>query len=349
MSAPHLPPPTCSVPLHRRLERVPMILLFTLLAVLSSIAVSLFVVARFSFAPMTETKIVVAGTTNKEQGTLDPVVLRDVREKTVTLLDTTKKSFQSYGDDAVIGQAALLSTDGWAVTAAVLPSTLTGVRAVDAQGKLHIISEQRIDTQSGVRYIKIAHDGFRIFDVIGEVPSRETVVPVFSFDRSDVSPLLLSLSTFDERPLFTFTQARLMLQTEPVLQTASVLVNDRGVLVALSTADGTLVSGPVIRHGLPFVLSKKTIVRATLPYTLSVVSGVQKDDQLLPISGYLVTKIQPKKQTEALRIGDIITRVDNAPVDEVVLALLAYDTREQVPLTVYRDGVEVDVIVSLTR
>ncbi len=326
-----------------------MIVLFTLLAVLSSVAVSLFVVSRFSFSPMTETRIVVAGTSNKEQSTLDPQVVRDVREKTVTLLDTTKKSFESYGAGAMMGQAALLSTEGWAVTTAVLPNTLTNVRAVDAQGKLYNISEQRIDAQSGVRYIKIQHDGFRIFDVLGEVPSADTIVPVFSFDRSGVSPLLLSLSTLDERPVFAFAQARLMLQTEPSLQTASVLVNDRGVLVALATADGALVSGPVIRHGLPFVLSKKPITRVTLPYTLSLVTGVQKDDQLLPLSGYLVTKIQPKKQTETLRVGDIITRVDNKVVDEVVLALLAYDVREQVPLTVYRDGIEVDVVVTLTR
>jgi S1-C subfamily serine protease len=86
-----------------------------------------------------------------------------------------------------------------------------------------------------------------------------------------------------------------------------------------------------------------------LPYTFSQVVGVQKDDQLVAISGYLVTKIQPKKQNEVLRVGDIITRVDNKAVDEVVIALLAYDVRQQVSLTVYRDGVEVDVVVSLTN
>lgn len=349
MSAPHLPPVTCSVPLRRRLQRVPMIVLFTLLAVLSSVAVSLFVVSRFSFSPTTETRIVVAGTSNKEQNTLDPSVVRDVREKTVILLDVTKKSFDSYGADALLGQAALLSTDGWAVTAATLPNTLTNIRAVDAQGKLHRLTEQQVDTQNGVRYIKIAHDGFRIFDVLGDVPSKDMTVPVFAFDRARVSPLLLSLSSLDERPVFTFAQARLVLQTEPVLQTASVLVNDRGVLAALTTTDGTLVSGPVIRHGLPFVLSKKTITRVTLPYTLSQVVGVQKDDQLVSVSGYLVTKIQPKQQNEVLRVGDIITRVDNVEVSEKVLALLAYDLRQQVPVTVYRDGVEVDVVVSLVR
>ncbi len=347
MSAPHLPPPSCSVPLHRRLERVPMIVLFTCLAVLSSIAVSLFVVSRFSFSPVLETRIVVAGTTSKEESTLDPSVVRDVREKTVTLLDITKKSFDSYGENALLGQAALLSTEGWAVTTVVLPNTLSGIRAVDAQGKLHSISEQRIDTQTGLRYIKIQHDGFRIFDVLGDVPQSETATPVFSFDRVDVSPLLLSLSILDERHSFSFAQARLMLRTEPALDTSSVLVNDRGVLVALSTANGTLVSGAVVRHGLPFVLSKKPITVVSLPYTLSLVTGVQKDDQLLPLAGYLVTKIQPKKQTEVLRVGDIITRIDNRAVDEVVLALLKYDVREQIPLTVYRDGVEVDVVVSL--
>ncbi len=347
MSAPHLPPPTCSVPLHRRLERVPIIVLFTLLAVLSSVAVSLFVVSRFSFSPMTETRIVVAGTSNKEQSTLDPQVVRDVREKTVTLLDTTKKSFESYGAGALMGQAALLSTEGWAVTTAVLPNALTNIRAVDAQGKLHSISEQRIDTQTGLRYIKIQHEGLRIFDVLGDVPQSETVTPVFSFDRVGVSPLLLSLAVLDERPSFLFAQARLMLRTEPMLDRSSVLVNDRGVLVALSTADGALISGAVVRHGLPFVLSKKPITTVSLPYTLSLVTGVQKDEQLLPLVGYLVTKIQPKKPNEVLRVGDIITRVDNKVVDEVVLALLAYDIREQVPLTVYRDGVEVDVVVPL--
>ncbi len=349
MSAPHLPPATCSVPLRRRLQRVPMIVLFTLLAVLSSIAVSLSVVSHFSFSPITETRIVVAGTSNKDQNTLDPTVVRDVREKTVTLLDITKKNFESYGAGALLGQAALLSTDGWAVTAAVLPNTLANMRAVDAQGKLYIISEQRMDVQSGVRYIKIAHDGFRIFDVLGEVPATDMTVPVFAFDRLHVSPLLLSLSTLGERPVFTFAQARLVLQTEPTLQTASVLVNDRGVLTALTTAEGVLVSGPVIRHGLPSVLSKKAITKATLPYTFSQVMGIQKDDQLVPISGYLVTKIQPKKQDEVLRVGDIITRIDNAVVSEKVLALLAYDLRQQVPVTVYRDGVEVDVVVSLVK
>jgi hypothetical protein len=124
------------------------------------------------------------------------------------------------------------------------------------------------------------------------VPSNETTLPVFVFDRADVSPVLLSFSTLDERPIFTFAQARLALQTDPTFQTASVLVNDRGVLAALTTVEGVIVSGPVIRHGLPFVLSKKTITRVMLPYTFSQVVGVQKDDQLVAISGYLVTKIQ---------------------------------------------------------
>jgi S1-C subfamily serine protease len=153
----------------------------------------------------------------------------------------------------------------------------------------------------------------------------------------------------DMRSSFTLTQARLLLSTDPQLSESSVLVNDRGVLVALSAADGSVISGAVVRHGLPFVLSKKPITIVSLPYSLSLVTGVQKDDQLLPLVGYLVTKIQPKKPNEVLRVGDIITRVDNKAVDEVVLALLTYDVREQVPLTVYRDGVEVDVVVSLTK
>lgn len=345
MSAPHLPPPSCSVPLHRRLERVPMILLFTALALLSSVAVSLFVVSRFSFSPISETRIVVAGSTVSENRVLDPTVLRDVKEKTVTLVDTTKKSFGGYPAGSFLGQAALLSTDGWAVTTAVLPAGLTSIRAVDTQGVIYSISEQKIDPVSGLRYVKIQGDGFRIFDVSRDIPVQTETVPVFSFGHVETLPLLLSEQAPLLRPSFAFAQSRMVLVTDPVLRSSRVLVNDRGVLVALVGESGAVVPGFVVQYGLPLVLSGASISQRVLPYTFTAIDGFDRGGRFVYGAGLVVTRIQPKQSTEVLRVGDIITRIDNTPATEAVLYTLLYDSRESVTMTVLRNDVEVDVVV----
>lgn len=347
MSAPHLPPPSCSVPLRRRLERVPMIILFTVLALLASLCVSLLVVSRFAFSPVSETRIVVAGSTTKENTTLDPSVLRDAKEKTVTLIDVAKKSYDGYPKSAFLGQAALLSTEGWAVTTAVLPTTLSSIRALDAQGVLHTLSEQKIDTTSGLRYIKMNSSGFRIFDVSLDVPQVAQAMPVFSFDHLGASPVLLSQVDPVTRPSFVFALSTLSLITDPVLDTSSILITDRGMLAGLTTKEGAIIPGFVVHYGLPLILAGKTITPRTLPYTFTTINGVSRGDQFIQTDGFVITRILPKGSKEVLRVGDIVTRIDNTQAAESSLYALLFDTRDSTTFTVLRDGVETDVVVPL--
>lgn len=347
MNAPHLPSPSCSVPLRRRLERVPFIVLYTFLAILASATVSLFVVSKFSFSPTSETRVVVAGSATKENVTLNPLVLRDVKEKTVTLIDTTKKSYDGYLYSAFLGQAAILSTDGWVVTTAVLPSNLASVSAVDAQGVLHSISAQRIDTTTGLRYLKISGDGFRIFDISSDIPSEKETMPVFSFNEQGVFSLLVSHPEPVDKSSLIISQSSLALSIDPVVSQSYVVVNDRGALIGLINRDGSFVPGFVVRYGLTFVLSNKSVVLKTLPYTFAPIRAIVRDGQLVQTRGFVVTRIQPKKADEILKVGDIITRIDNVSVRESVLYTLLFDSREQVTFTVLRDNVEVDLVVPL--
>jgi hypothetical protein len=345
MSAPHLPPPSCSIPLHRRLEYIPMILLFTALALISSFAVSLLVVSRFSFSPVSETRVVIAGNAVSENRVLDPSVLRDVKEKTVMLVDTTKKSFGGYPVDSFLGQAALLSTDGWAVTTAAFPVGIASVRAVDVQGVVYSISEQKIDASSGLRYVKIQGEGFRIFDVSRDTPIETQTLPVFSFGHVETLPLLLSEKKSSPRSSFTFAQSRMVLSVEPTVQSSRVLVNDRGVLVALVGEGGVVVPGFVVQYGLPLILSGAPLAPNVLPYTFTAINGFDRGGRFIQHEGLIVARIQPKQNMEVLRVGDIITRIDNTPATEAVLYTLLYDSRESVTMTVLRNDVEIDVVV----
>jgi hypothetical protein len=335
--------------LHKHVARVPAILLMTFLSVLASIAISLLVVSSFSFLPVSETRIVVAGADSRQDSVLDDQVLRASYERVVTLFDVSGVKFGVYPESSLLGYGALLSTNGWVVTAVNMPALLSNVRALDSQGLLHTVVDSHVDSGTGLRYIKLSGEGFRIFDLEKEVLFTE-VVTAFSLTHNDVTSLLVE-PDYQKNNSAPFVLSGIVapVKISPNVSQAGVLVTDRGTLFGVTASDGALIPSTAIAYSLPFVLRNENPKNISLPYTGMWVVGTASSTIFDARGGLLITHLSSAKKNEVLKVGDIITRINNQLITPALLYNARFFDDTSLPATVLRGGIEVDVIVPLLR
>ncbi len=166
-SAPHLPPKSCDIKLHQRFLALPGILFIFGISLLSGFSAALMTFA-WIVPPLSldGVRAIHDGSRSAENNMLDVGVESGIRQRLVSIFDTTKKTSDAiYPESALVTHAALLSSDGWAVLR--VPSYRLGREknweAIDAQGVQHRIEAAVFDSVSGLLYVRLNGDGFRIF------------------------------------------------------------------------------------------------------------------------------------------------------------------------------------------
>lgn len=342
-TSPHLPPKSCSVPAYYVRQSLPWIFVVVTIAMLSGVAAGLATAAWVLPSLQTsDTAGAVRGGGKQVQFIAPDVVLKKtISQRVLTLYDKTKRrAGVAYAPEAVVGHAAVLSSDGWAV--ASLPAYRVGAEQqwelIDFQGIAYEPNDVIVDPVTGLVYINIAAEGlpivsFRQHDQlqVGEVlwahsPGR--------WEQTQVSGMVRTAAV----PWQIWEPSLRHSLTENVVS-GSLLVTSQGHLSGFVDKEQTIVDIEMVQRQLSHLLQEQKLVYRIVPWYGYMVDGAFVEDVYQRRPGFLVT--QDRQGT--LEVGDIIIAVDGESVRKQSVSRLVLDAADVFSVVVLRDGEEVIV------
>lgn len=351
---PHLPPKSCNIKLHSRIVALPGIFLVLGISVLAGFAAALMTFA-WIVPPLSDT----SGGTVRESGfgndatRLDAAVMSIAEQRIVNIFEATGSSGESnYTEDAFVGQAALLSSDGWSVLR--FPAYYAGREkkwtAIDAQGTVYRVEAAVNDSVGGLLYIRLRGEGFRIFPFVAwdEIAPGASVWHHPFFERRGTWGAAVvdqAIRVADEtvfplwRPAYAYRVSG--------APESSLLIDADGELAGFVGANGALIPSWLIMGQLSSVLSGKAIRYDVIPLRGQMVEAVTIGESVKFISGFLVTEIA--RSTPQIRRGDVIIRIGGEAVRHTDLSRLLLFAGDEFSVTVVRNGAEEELTVQKTR
>jgi len=336
--SPHLPPKSCSRILRERIRTLPVLLLIILLAVLSGVSASLVVLVWVvpQDAAVFGPSVYRAGSVYDSPRTTS---LPTVKEKLLRVYAHAASSVDaSYTLDSYIGDAVVLTSDGWA--ALYYPTYKEhhpqGWQALDSRGQVHTIVSSVFDDATGVLFVRWSGDDFRAISFLKDVDfSRQEVLfqhgelwksTTVSLDRKAFGTSFDSLSTFLSSP-FLFVD-------DILAQPAAPLMSSDGQFIGFIGQDRRVVSSHYIDLVLPGLLQSNTIVYYTVPVSGTFVEAVTIGGFTKSRFGFVVTL----SSDPLLLARDVVVAIDGKDFsvfsagDQLILS------SEKHILTVVRSG-----------
>ena len=327
MFPPHLPPPSASLAQHQTWLRLKIIL--------AALAAGLF--SGFIGAAIMLGWIWPAGLVFINQGgvlpSLNRLGLNQLTPEVIAAINQERLTIyrQLEGDGAVhwlnpadeIGQAVLLTSDGWAVLYAkdFKASAARGWQFLGSSGQLFMLAQSVIDSRAGLSYVKIIRVSGATttpFDLLAGRPIT------FAPPRPGPSQVYVLVKGVWQSAVLRSERSGLgkvpHLDNEPAVgyvldsnfPAGAPVVDGAGRLVGFVREGNVVLPGVTIDHLFPQVLS-----RGKVAYPSLGVEGWFDDEQPIIIngkrqSGFAVSKIVGRNNL--LRRGDIITMLNGEAV-----------------------------------
>lgn len=340
---PHLPPKSCSVDAHTMWLSVKWLAIVLVISALAGVAAALAVVAWV--VPIGGGSYIVnrVGPAVGSPQLLDANVVRQVRQRIIKLYDKRKAVGTGvYPESAQVGQAMLLSSDGWSVMydPAFKIADSKQWRGVDHQGDIHFIEKATFEAKTGLVFFKFKGTDFRVAPFInwetiqegGYLWSVDGVwKPVKVGDRRVVAEGTFKLSD-------VYAQDSM----SPVTDVGSIVISDKGDLAGFVGKDGELVSAWFAQLLLPQILEKGSAQYGDVPVHGFFVDAVETDGKWKDVLGFYVARVD-RIEKGGVRVGDVITKVNGKAIDQFGLHREVLGADELV-LMVLRGGKEVEIL-----
>ncbi|PJA93107.1 MAG: hypothetical protein CO132_04650 [Candidatus Kerfeldbacteria bacterium CG_4_9_14_3_um_filter_45_8] len=274
-------------------------------------------------------------------------------------------------DVSRIGNAAVLTSDGWLTTpTGVLEVSLGAVGEDEAvveplvfvlsDGQVVTDIDERIDdTFSGMSYIKIAADTLspvvftsdQLLTVGQTVSVIEKDIGSYAVYRHQVAGELnrqLGLRSTDklEQVMVLDTGAESRTVGSPVFTTS-------GEFAGVMLADGVVLDSSLIEGALSSLISTQSIGRSNLniSYTnIARLTEVEKQRHNLPESGIYIAEVSGETESD-LQAGDVILSINSAFIkenDDLGVVMHSQAIGSTIYFLVLRDSVEKSVELKLT-
>jgi len=342
---PHLPTETCRVDTHHKMQNLRWIFFIFFIAILSGVAASLVTVAWVApiFTPTDY-----YGLTHENRGLNRPdsFVVKQTRQKVLNVYDRRKitdKSF--YSEKALVGQAVMLSSDGWLVL--FYPDYISGVEKnwdiLDYQGVSYKVQKSFFDSVAKMVYCKIDGQGFR---VVSFLPSdRLNADDSFWALNKGLSTIKLTAGAIDIKKFLTIWQPQFYWQVDSIVDKGNWLFGQGGELVGVSGEDNKLIPAWVLENQLNSLLSNQTVSYKGLALKGYFVSSLKTGDIWKEISGFYVTESAAIAGLNNIGKGDVLIKINGQDVKPESLAEQILTAPNELEIVAYRKGEEVKVVV----
>lgn len=344
MQVPHLPPKTCHVAWHKRLQSLPGLLVVMALSGLMGAICSLIVVGWIvpSFIP----EQTIHRFTGVEQTTEtnNPTLEAHVRERQLRVFDRSKRLGTRWynSKQAHLFNASLLSANGWSVM--YRPTFRYGEEwtwdLLDSQNNTLRLERSVFDRHTGLLYLKVAAEDFRVFSFVDWGAQEHPMNAWMIHDEGAVFEQLLpeQVAPIQHR---SFAAQQSLLVPETSTFADAVVLNQQGALLGLADQDGKILPSFWVQEHLTKLLEGERLAVKSLPIIGSFVDTDAKgeSDDAMKQGFYVV------RSYRGLWPGDVIVRVNDAALDPVRLPHTLLTSDEQISLTVLRGKEEITIDV----
>lgn len=347
---PHLPPKSCSIRMHKKIQFFGWLFLIIILSTLAGITAALSTVAWIVPTVTTGgTPIFLRDTSadTKRQSDIDPAVIQQTKQRIMSLYDMRDVTVDQYFlPTAYISEVVMLSSDGWGVMYAPnfdLAAAKTFI-GVDYQGVVHQIEHVVVDPLQDYVYMKFSGGGFRIVS-FGDSEQLFADRSAWLVDRGVWNAQALTAvdhthidepyPLWKELPAFS-TKLGEFLSSE---YQSGMLFNDKGELVGFVDANGVVHDLWPIEDSLAQILTEQKVTYEGLNWTGFPVIGLRMADMIAFNMGIYISSVSDT--TIDVRKGDVIRQIDGVPVSaESIRAQLLRANQGTLTLTILRDGAE---------
>lgn len=339
MQAPHLPSKNKSSRVSEG-RPVSWIVSVLVIAVLASVTTTIVVVAWL--APLLASgdfTVRLPGQRNlAETPTLDENVLRSVTERFVTVYDGTQKiGGQFYPDSAVVGRAALLTLDGWAVMPFVnyKNGTANSWEAIDSRGFRYPVIASTYDPLARLVYIRLEGDSFPVMTLASIRDDSERVFGVTSLGVGFAHLRKESTSGAPQSVSVPFVVEK----TDVAFGPRTPLVTEGGALVGFARTDGTVTPVWFVARQLDVVLGEGRVAYRGFPWDGYLVRSAVRETGENPVIGFYVSKSATRATANTVGAGDIVVAIDGRPIDPATLTeTLLQNRATELTFDIIRNG-----------
>ncbi len=354
VSPPHLPPPSCRIDTHHRLQNLKWIVFIFAAAFLSGVSAALVTVAWI--VPVTEQPVsYFFGIHGKNESNpaveLDSSVMRAIEQRTLNIVSKDKIINGFVASDAVALRAAIISSDGWAV--AYFPTGKFDIKkwqAVDTQGSIYLIDKAEKDAVSGLLYLKVDGQGFRINAFVNwdNIPDN---LDVWAMGRR-FELVHANLTDASGDTEINAWSPRFLHKLDSVLPAGALLFGDNGDLIGIAKEDNTVIPPWLVEKQVGAFMGNGKAMYEILPWEGFLVNGVSADGRVVGLSGFYITDVGDKSFKSLVKSGDVLLRINGQAITPELLAKQIIFAPTELTVTLLRDGKEIDVSIkkiSLTK
>lgn len=349
MSAPHLPPKTCSIKTRQTMKTLPWIIGMMVISILSGLVTALAVVTWFYPQLVTNTTFYGGVREAQENVVVDATLERFVTDRVVRLYDISKKINNTYYPaDAYIGDALLLSSDGWVVLYDPTGSFATPARweAIDSQGIVSAIETIVIDPNEPFTYMKLEGEGYRVTSFYQwSNPVDEALL--WAVDEGSWVPVQTDgLEQLVLNNNVAITDRTVAYKLDRAVAPGTYLLDASGNFVGFSDEDGYLLPSWLVERQVGALLANGQIDSFALPYAGTVVASSVVDGSIEPLVGFYVFTSPTQPSSSTIGVGDLIVRIQNQPFTAETLPFVIATAPSEMQVTVMRKNSDIDIIVT---
>lgn len=345
-----MPPESCRVDTHYRLRSLRWTVFLIAISLLSGTAAALSVAAWVTPAQVASIGYRQNAVGNGKDSifqSADPEFIRQTEQKIITVFDRRKKTNKLfYTDKAMVGKAAMLSSDGWAVI--YYPAYIVGEEknweAVDDQNLYYSFEKTAYDKVANLLYIKIKGVGFRIssFADWHNLSSGQGLWAVRKEDWRRVS--LGEITQVESKSALPIWQPSRFYSLSSEMTDGALLFNDNGELIGISGA-GQVMPAWLISSQVSSLLEKKSVKYNLVNLKGWTINGVEWEGKRKNLNGFYVSETSGSSAKSAVKVGDVIIKIEGDSVSEQNLAEKIFTAPDEFKVTVWRKGEEIELNV----
>jgi len=342
---PHLPPPVCNLSAHYIWSRLKFLCFVSFIGLIAGLSGASILAGWIlpNFTGDSSWYSISANNSNGVRLQLSDQVYNEISSRVLTIYSkiSDTKDTQYLDKINIIGEAIILSTDGWVV---LYQPDFKGVYknfiALAKDGKTYQVESAIFDKFSGMLYIKIKDAQFKVIGFTDSIsiPDKFFVLQNgywknTALNNKTIAPFLNP--HLDTAPVAVFT-------LDDQFNAGAIVTNSQGKIAGFVTKDNQLLPSVYITRTMSEVLSSNKLVY----YSLGIDGWYSEEKPIIlknqQITGFYVVKVW--STNNLLLNGDIITKINGR--DFIVENNnLWYDlnNNQSISLTVLRNGKTIEI------
>jgi hypothetical protein len=342
---PHLPPPVCNLSAHYIWSRLKFLCFVSFIGLIAGLS-GASILAGWILPNITGDNSWYSINANNSNGVrlqLSDQVYNEISSRVLTIYSKIydTEDTQYLDKTNIIGEAIILSTDGWVVLYQPdFKGSYKNFIALSKDGKTYQAESAIFDKYSGMLYIKIKGAQFKVISFIDfiAIPDKFFVLQNgywknTALNNKTIAPFLNS--HLDTAPIAVFA-------LDDQFNAGAIVTNSQGKIAGFITKDNQLLPSEYITRTMSEILSSNNLIY----YSLGIDGWYSEEKPIIlkkqQIIGFQVAKVW--SVNSSLLTGDIITKINGR--DFIVEnSNLWYDLNNSQPikLTVFRNGKTIEI------